>query len=160
MLKIFEKNRPNNLRSASWNWLLCVAVVAPRYNFHGFYSDGLIPSCPLHGMRHVMSELAYRSHHRCSNLRPATGFYCIDSLSFPCLASEYMWHVRQSEETWPTPQVSRRASTISSCLFGRLFSCRCVAGNCWVAWPRCQRPTFFFFFFVCSCRSVYNLYWT
>ena len=84
----------------------------------------------------------------------------IDSLSLPCPATYvvYMWHVRQSEETWPTPQVSRRASTISSCLFGRLFSCRCVAGNCWVAWPRCQRPTFFFF--VCSRRSVYNLYWT
>ena len=41
------------------------------------HSDGLIPimsTQPLHGMRHVMSEPAYRSHHRCSNLHPATGF--------------------------------------------------------------------------------------
>ena len=100
MLKIFEKNRPNNLRSASWNWLLCVAVVAPRYNFHGFYSDGLIPSCPLHGMRHVMSELAYRSHHRWSNFHPATGFLSIEKTKDSFLQNLPAWnHCRHLDST-------------------------------------------------------------
>lgn len=41
------------------------------------HSDGLIPilsTQPLHGIRHIMNEPAYRSHHRCSNLHPSMGF--------------------------------------------------------------------------------------
>ena len=41
------------------------------------HSDGMIPvlsTHPLHGIRHVLSEPAYRSHHRCSNLQPGLGF--------------------------------------------------------------------------------------
>lgn len=41
------------------------------------HADGLIPimsTQPLHGIRHIMSDPAYRSHHKCSNLHPAHGF--------------------------------------------------------------------------------------
>lgn len=48
-----------------------------RIQVHIPHADGQIPvisTQPLHGIRHIMSEPAYRSHHRCSNLQPATGF--------------------------------------------------------------------------------------
>ena len=63
------------------------------------HSDGLMPilsTQPLHGIRHVMSEPAYRSHHRCSNLHPAMGFlaenYRNDSSKLPF---EFSKNIRQ-----------------------------------------------------------------
>ena len=41
------------------------------------HADGMVPiisTTPLHGIRYVLSEPSYRSHHRCSNLHPGLGF--------------------------------------------------------------------------------------
>lgn len=48
-----------------------------RIEVHIPHADGQIPiisTQQLHGIRHIMSEPAYRSQHRCSNLHAATGF--------------------------------------------------------------------------------------
>lgn len=63
------------------------------------HSDGLIPimsTQPLHGIRHVMSESAYRSHHKCSNLQPAMGFLSQrdDNLRQPSLPFEFSRNIR------------------------------------------------------------------
>lgn len=66
------------------------------------HSDGLIPvlsTQPLHGIRHVMNEPAYRSHHKCSNLHAATGFLMTEGMDAggrkPSLPYEFSKSLRQ-----------------------------------------------------------------
>lgn len=64
------------------------------------HADGMIPvlsTHPLYGIRHVLTEPAYRSHHRCSNLHPGLGFLAGQNLyghldSKACLWTFQAWY--------------------------------------------------------------------
>lgn len=69
-----------------------------RIQVHVPHSDGMIPilsTQPLYGIRHVLHEPAYRSHHRCSNLHPGLGFLSSALPSNPPHPYEFSTGLRQ-----------------------------------------------------------------